>query len=134
MRTINRIERIREKMGLEELLVLLSEEADELEIAALDLRQEELLAKLAKLSGKVGHAALKLRRALNGSNPTPVTLTQARENLLEELADVSLCLLALNLDTGLNRLRIRTIMEQKLDRWEQRLDKADRTKGGQAST
>lgn len=122
---MNRLERIREKMGLDELLVLLAEEADELGIAALDLRQAELLAQLAKQANKVGHAALKLRRALNGLNPTPVTLTKARENILEELADMSLCLLALNLDTGLNRLRIRTIMEQKLDRWEERLNEAD---------
>lgn len=108
---MSRIDRVGEAVGREELLVLLAEEADEL-----------------------AHAALKLRRVLTGQNPTPVGLKEAKENVLEELADVSLCLLALNLDTGLNRLRIRTIMEQKLDRWEQRLDEADRTKGGQAST
>lgn len=108
---MTRLEQIRRRMPRDELLCQLSEEADEL-----------------------AHAALKLRRALTKTNPTPVTVKEAKEAVLEELADVSLCLLVLNLDTGLNRLRIRIIMEQKLDRWEQRLDEADRTKGGQAST
>ena len=37
---------------------------------------------------ELGHAALKLARVVRGENPTPVTMAEARENFLEELADV----------------------------------------------
>ena len=50
--------------------------------------QDELLAQLAEECAELSQAALKLRRALTGINPTPVTADEARWNLVEEVADV----------------------------------------------
>ena len=50
--------------------------------------QDELLAQLAEECAELSQAALKLRRALTGINPTPVTAEEARKNLVEETADV----------------------------------------------
>lgn len=52
------------------------------------LPQDELLAQLAEECAELSQAALKLRRALTGINPTPVTAEEARKNLVEEAADV----------------------------------------------
>lgn len=50
--------------------------------------QDELLAQLAEECAELSQGALKLRRALTGINPTPVTVEEARKNLVEETADV----------------------------------------------
>lgn len=52
------------------------------------LDQDELLAQLAEEAAELAQAALKLRRAYTGINPTPVTRRAAYNALLEELADV----------------------------------------------
>ena len=46
------------------------------------LPQDELLAQLAEECSELSQAALKLRRALTGINPTPVTADEARKNLV----------------------------------------------------
>lgn len=59
------------------------------------LSREELLAQLAEEAMELGHAALKLRRVMDGSNPTPVSREEAEENLLEEIVDIFVCLAVL---------------------------------------
>jgi NTP pyrophosphatase (non-canonical NTP hydrolase) len=87
------------------------------------LSQEELLAQLAEEATELAHAALKLRRALDGTNPTPVHLPTAFEHIREEVADVQLLvqLLGLNNDPEL----IEDIMSMKLLRWQKRLVEAE---------
>lgn len=84
------------------------------------LTQEELLAQLAEETMELGHAALKLRRAYDGSNPTPVKRREAFENLKEEIADVWLLIEVLNLSRFLPEYD--RIAEKKLKRWVQRLE------------
>lgn len=50
------------------------------------LPEEELLAQLAEECSEAAKAALKLRRARDGVNPTPVSEEEAFSNLVEELA------------------------------------------------
>ena len=64
---MNAIDKIRVKMPKEELLCLFAEEAAEL-----------------------AQAALKLRRCITGTNPTPTPIEEAEANLREEIADVML--------------------------------------------
>ena len=52
------------------------------------LPEEELLAQLAEECSEAAKAALKLRRARDGVNPTPVSEEEAFGNLVEELADI----------------------------------------------
>ena len=52
------------------------------------LPETEILAQLAEEASELAQAALKLRRALDGTNPTPKSVEECEENLLEELADI----------------------------------------------
>ena len=82
--------------------------------------QTELLAQLAEEATELAHAALKLRRAYDGTNPTPVSRGEALENLKEEVADVELVLALLDLDqydAECNRIKC-----EKLERWARRLE------------
>lgn len=84
----------------------------------INLPETELLAQLAEELMEAGHAALKLRRVLDGTNPTPVTEAEARARLIEELSDVKVCTMALNLHPD------RNYIIQKTERWRRRLKEA----------
>lgn len=84
------------------------------------LPQDELLAQLAEECSELSQAALKLRRALTGINPTPVTADKARRNLVEEAADVY-NVLGLLLDAEDNA-EIYDIIRRKKVRWVKRLE------------
>ena len=64
----------------------------------------------------LAQAALKLRRAMTGINPTPVTREAAESNLDEEISDTALCLELLGLAAD------QRTMEAKLARWRERLE------------
>lgn len=83
------------------------------------LPQEELLAQLAEECAELSKAALKLRRVYDGTNPTPVKRSEAYDNLLEEVADVTLCLNVLGITCSMPEVQ-RTANE-KLSRWCKRL-------------
>lgn len=83
------------------------------------LYPEELLAQLAEEASELAHAALKLRRVLDGENPTPVDRQTAVAALKEEVADVTLLVNILRLDSDPGE--IRAIMDHKLLRWQARL-------------
>ena len=85
------------------------------------LSREELLVMLAEECAELSKAALKLRRAYTGDNPTPMTRADAYANLVEEIADVELCIEVLGLNSCENLHNIGKIWEEKLSRWEQRL-------------
>ena len=84
------------------------------------LPQDELLAQLAEECAELLQAALKLRRALTGINPTPVAADEARRNLVEEAADVY-NVLGLLLDAEDNA-EIYSIIRRKKERWLKRLE------------
>ena len=54
------------------------------------LNEEESLACIAEEASELAQAALKLRRALfcSKTNPTPVSIEEARKKIVEEFADV----------------------------------------------
>jgi hypothetical protein len=83
------------------------------------LTQAELLCQLAEESAKLAQAALKERRTLTSDNPTPVSYADAHNNLIEEVADVFVCL------SELLEIRdweeVANIREQKENRWLRRL-------------
>lgn len=83
------------------------------------LPQEEILAQLAEEAAELSQAALKLRRAMDGVNPTPLTVQEAGNRLVEEIADVIVCE---NQLLGLDWNVIDEICKRKLGRWEGRLE------------
>lgn len=86
------------------------------------LPREELLCQLAEECCELAQAALKLRRALDGRNPTPVDRAAAEAHLREEIADALVCLAALGpLWDGTPDADIQRAMERKAQRWAERL-------------
>lgn len=89
------------------------------------LTRDELLCQLAEEAAELSQAALKYRRALTLTNPTPVTEEDARVGLLEETADVLLCLslcgVNINSRDG-DGGEIASTFRRKLRRWAERLD------------
>lgn len=83
------------------------------------LPQEELLAQLAEEAVELAHAALKLRRVYDGTNPTPIKRSAAFANLKEEIADVQLLITVLDLDRHWPEYY--RIGSAKLKRWAERL-------------
>lgn len=53
------------------------------------LPKTEILAQLAEEASEPAQAALKLRRALDGTNPTPKSVAECEANLMEEFADIN---------------------------------------------
>lgn len=83
----------------------------------------ELLAQLAEEAAELAQAALKYRRALRteqwqeDTSPTPKTAQEARKALEEEVADVELCIYALEMLT----IDFEP-MKRKGERWLRRLE------------
>lgn len=86
------------------------------------LGEGEILCQLAEEAAELGKAALKYRRACGHTrNVTPVTRKEAFNNLLEEIADVRVCLSLLGLEGGTAAFAVERIANQKIDRWYNRL-------------
>lgn len=83
---------------------------------------EELLCQLAEEASELAQAALKLRRCLDGTNPSRVPKEDAWKQLFEEIADVWLSLKALGLDTDSMLERYQDIQAEKTGRWADALD------------
>lgn len=65
---------------------------DKLKYIAEKLGTEEILCQLAEEAAELSQAALKLRRCISGKNPTPKTCQECCNNLIEETSDFELCL------------------------------------------
>lgn len=82
--------------------------------------EPEMLSQLAEECCELGQAALKLRRVLDGRNPTPKTEEDARNDLIEEAADVYNAMgFLLGVD---EHIQAYNIIQKKKDRWLGRLE------------
>lgn len=86
---------------------------------------EEVLAQLAEEASELSQAALKLRRKLTDKNPTPTRIEICSDNFTEEIADVMLCLNILGWLTTYKTGKIEEIKEYKLNRWLERLKEVE---------
>ena len=77
----------------------------------------ELLAGLAEECAELAFAALKLRRAIDQTNPTPIDEETMWDKLCEEVADVTLYLQQIPFDDEYME-KVKTV---KAERWERRL-------------
>jgi NTP pyrophosphatase (non-canonical NTP hydrolase) len=82
---------------------------------------EELLAQLAEEASELAQAALKVRRTIVKDNPTPVTRRQAEDALLEEIADVKLCLHVAGFEAVRHKIQVNRTITAKAERWLKRL-------------
>ena len=83
-----------------------------------DLPLATRLIQLSEECVECAQAALKLFRAINGD--TPVSQMDAKEHLIEEIADVSVCMTALHDVAPLSD--VGEIITEKVQRWEQRIN------------
>ena len=81
------------------------------------ITEHEVACQLCEEAAELFQAANKLRRLLDGKNPTPKRREEIMEDLLEEAADVSGCLLLL----GIGLEEIKAIRSRKLRRWYNRM-------------
>ena len=92
----------------------------------LSLGLEELLCQLAEEAAELSQAALKLRRALDGKNPTPKSVMECLDELVEEYADVfecmKLCVRSMNIGWGYFNRLVNQAGEEKVTRWRHRLE------------
>lgn len=84
-----------------------------------ELAEETLLTNLIEEAGELVQAATKLLRVFHGD--TPVTEMEAREHLIEEMADVMLCIQILASADKLH-IRIGKIINEKYHRWTNRIN------------
>lgn len=89
--------------------------------------EAEILTQLAEEAAELAQAALKLRRAKGDTHsPTPINENLARNRLLEEIADVSVCIrLLFPTDGAALTAELEHIMAVKTDRWAHRLRGGD---------
>ncbi len=92
---------------------------DSIEYIRWRLKTPELLAQLAEEAAELSQAALKLRRVIDGTNPTPKGRSEAWENIREEISDVAVCLALLELDADT------ALCTAKIRRWAKRLKEAE---------
>ena len=81
----------------------------------------EVMTQLAEEASELAQAALKYRRTLSNSNPTPVTRREAEKKLLEEIADVKLCLHVSGFEAVRHKIQVNRTITAKSQRWLQRL-------------
>ena len=88
----------------------------------IQLPQSEILAQIAEEASELSQAALKLRRAITKTNPTPVGTAEAANLLEEEYADVQLCVEQLSEIYRPREAVVRVWKATKLKRWKERLE------------
>lgn len=85
------------------------------------LSDEDMLCQIAEEAAELSQAALKLRRAITGNNPTPKSKAEALNSFYEEVADIqNACDVFLTGNYAGNEL-IDEIAVKKLDRWFSRI-------------
>lgn len=92
-----------------------------------NISRSEILAQLAEEASELSQTALKMRRAEDGSNPTPMSTNNGRLALLQEWAGVNLCAMVLS-ETGLDlgTYETQVIIESKANRWANRLSERNK--------
>lgn len=86
-----------------------------------NVSREDLLLQLAEEAAELAQAALKIARYEKGTNPTTKPWGKCFSNLIEETADVEVCMCLLGMRDSLNASRVSKIMSEKIERWANRL-------------
>lgn len=102
------------------------------------LGEPAVLEQLAEECAELGQAALKMARLQRGENPTPKSWLDCKENLEEELADVTLCVQMVYLsgnDTDVADLNdVSEVVKVKRRRLLKRLKEARERRNKEASS
>lgn len=86
------------------------------------LAADDLLIQAAEEAAKLAQALTKYYRVLHGVNPSPVSLTEAREHVIEEIADVNVANGALMRKLGITGDEVADVEAEKIERWERKME------------
>ena len=89
-----------------------------------NLTDEDILCQIAEEAGDLAQAALKMRRAITGTSPTPVTIEKAVDDLFEEYDDIIIAFSAYLVKHNVIDRKGVAALEQsntKYSRWAQRI-------------
>lgn len=86
----------------------------------IEMSEEAILEQVIEEAGELVQAAAKRLRILRGESPTPVTLKDNFGNLIEEMADVRLCI-DVTTEKLMARQEVSEMYREKEERWENRL-------------
>ena len=92
---------------------------DKLQYIRRNLSYPDAVGQIAEEATELAHAALKLERAVRGTNPTPVTVPEAINKVIEEIADVLNAMEVLQFYPDMDS--IVKVRYEKMDRWIERL-------------
>lgn len=106
------------------MLIDTKKESYKLQETVNKLGVEELLGQLCEECGELVQAAQKVRRAMKGT--TPLSLDDAIVKIVEECADVLLCIDALTLGGVVDQTGVQFVGRYKNDRWYRRIVKEDK--------
>ena len=84
--------------------------------------EEALYSQLAEEASELAQAALKVARVIHGTNPTPVSLAEAKGMVREELTDVAQCATYLGVNIDYEQVK------SKEERWVKRISNAKTNK------
>lgn len=90
--------------------------------------EDAMIRQIGEEASELTHAVFKLLRTLGCESPTPISPETAMLNLLEEIADVNICVLVFLANKPSERKIIEKIKHDKLNRWYDRLKKERSTK------
>ena len=93
------------------------------------LSDAALFEQLAEECVELAHASLKMARKLRNENPTPKTIEEIYDSVIEELADVTLTSSILIELDNLDATSIENLANEKARRWIKRLEKHFNEKG-----
>lgn len=108
--------------AIDALEALTKEEPDTSDI---DISTPALLELMAEECTELAHASLKLARVLRGDNPTPRTIEECEQKLVEELADVRLVADRVTNEPWFNETYISLFewyIKEKTRRWKKRME------------
>ena len=82
---------------------------------------DDLLIQLTEETGELTKAAAKYNRVARGANSSPVSLQDARDALVEEIADVNVAAEAVRRKMGISCDEIAEVEDAKIERWRRRV-------------
>ena len=86
------------------------------------LTLDDLLIQLAEEASELAQAATKYYRVMRGANPSPVSMQDARDALVEEIADVNVAAEAVRRKMGISCDEIAEVEGAKIERWRRRVE------------
>ena len=86
------------------------------------LTLDDLLIQLAEEASELAQAATKYCRVMRGANPSPVPVQDARDALVEEIADVNVAAEAVRRKMGISCDEIAEVEDAKHERWRRRVE------------